>query len=175
LARRAPPGGGVIGWPTCCLVPHSTCRALNPPPLCPRRHKQQWEAAHASNQQQLARKAAEAEAQRAADRAFCAAWGERLQQLRAEEQQEAADARARALEVQRFQGWQVRRRAARAEEAKRADVQAALMAQAAVEGVEADFGAHATGVRDEAARRGLPLGPIDRLLAAKDSPLAASL
>lgn len=163
-AQRRPLAGG-------CGTPPPNATAAP----CARRQKQQWEAAHVSNQQQLARKAAEAEAQREADRAFGAAWGERLQQLRAEERQEAADARARALEVQRFQGWQARRRAARAAEAKRADVQAALMAQAAVAGAEADFGAYAAAVRDDAARRGLPLSPIDRLLATKESPLTASL
>ena len=49
------------------------------------------------------------------------------------------------------------------------------MAHAAVEGAEADYAAFAAGVRGEAAAAGLPLGPLDRLAAARDTPLAACL
>jgi hypothetical protein len=95
--------------------------------------------------------------------------------VRADEERDAANARAAALEVQRFQQWQARRQAARRARDKRSDVQAALMAQAAVEEREADFREYAAAVESEAARRGLPLRPIRRCIAAKDSPITASL
>lgn len=56
---------------------------------------------HRSNQQQLARKAAEADEAKRQEAAFKAAWGERLAALRAEEQAEREEARAQALKV----GW----------------------------------------------------------------------
>lgn len=164
----------------CSLLPAHTIAKRNastPRARYSRRRKQQWEAAHASNQAQLARKAADAEAARAADAAFCTAWGVRLQQLRQEEADEVADARARALEVQRFQSWQAGRREARAAAARRADVQDALMAQAAVGEAHAEFEAYAAALREEAVRRGLPLKPLDKYIAAAahESPLTASL
>jgi hypothetical protein len=139
------------------------------------RRQQQHDAAHRSNQQQLQRKAAEAEAQRDADRAFCAAWSDRLQQLREEEVQEAAEARARALAVQRFQEWQVARARARREAERRAGVQDALIAEAAVAAQRREFAAYAAALREEARRRGLPLRPIDLHLAAKERDIAASM
>ena len=139
------------------------------------RHKQQRAAAHMCNQQQLECKAAVAEANRAQDRAFRAAWEERLQQLREEERREAADARASALEVQRFQQWQGARRTARRAAAAAADEQDALMAHAAVESAEEEFAACGAALREEAAARGLPVAPIDKYIAHKESPLASAL
>jgi hypothetical protein len=142
----------------CTLCCCGTCPA-------PRRAQQQADA-HRSNQQQLARKAEEADAVRAADRAFRKAWGERLQELREEERREAAEARSAAQQVQRFQQWQAARRTAGAAVARAANVQDALMATAAVAEADADFGAYAAALRTEAVRRGLPLEPIDRYVAA---------
>jgi hypothetical protein len=70
-------------------------------PLCPCscRCEAQRSAAHASNQAQLARKAAAAAEARAEDAAFKEAWAARMQELRLEEQHEAANARERALQV----------------------------------------------------------------------------
>lgn len=99
----------------------------------------------------------------------------RLQQLKEEERQEAADARARALEVQRVQQWQASRRASRKEAQRRSDVQAALMAQAAVEEQQSDFEQYAAALRQEAESRGLSLKPIDLYLKHKESPITASM
>jgi hypothetical protein len=63
------------------------------------RRQEALAAQHRSNQQQLARKAAAAQADRAADAAFKEAWTQRLAQLKQEELQEAADARDKALQV----------------------------------------------------------------------------
>jgi hypothetical protein len=67
--------------------------------LLPSRRQEALAAQHRSNQQQLARKAAAAQADRAADAAFKEAWTQRLAALKQEELQEAADARGKALQV----------------------------------------------------------------------------
>ena len=67
--------------------------------VLPYRREEQQAAQHRSNQQQLAHKAAAAEATRQANAAYKQAWSERLVQLKQEELQEAADARQRALQV----------------------------------------------------------------------------
>jgi len=144
-------------------------------PINPHRRQQHWESAHTSNQQQLARKAAEAAAQQTADKAFRNGWGVRLQQLREEERQEVADARARALEVQRFQQWQAARRTLHKESQRKSDIQAALMAQTAVDEAQHDFDLYAATVEAEAQRKGLPLKPIQLYLQTKESPITAPL
>lgn len=139
------------------------------------RRREAAAAADAVNRGQLARKAADTAAAREADAAFRTAWGQRLAGLRADEAAEAAAARTAAVKVEEFQRWQAGRRAAVRAAAKRADVQDALLATAAVDDAEAAFRDYAAGVRAEAGARGLATRPLDRVLAAKPNALTASL
>lgn len=77
--------------------------------------------------------------------------------------------------MQRFQEWQAARRSAARAAGRRADVQAALMAEAAVVEAEEGFGEYAAALHAEAARRGLPLEPIDLYLKSKQPSIAASM
>ena len=99
------------------------------------RRQEQRQAAHRINQQQLQHKAEAAEAQRAADCAFRDMWAERLQVLRAQEAQEAADARAiAALELAKTGARLVEQRGVHLEITER------LMGRICAEGYDREYG-----------------------------------
>lgn len=125
-----------------------------------RRRQEALAAQHRSNQQQRARKAAAAQADRAADAAFKEAWGQRLALLKQEEQQEAADAREKALQVQRFQQWQSEHKVAKKQAQQLADVQDALMSQLAVQEADERVKEYSQLLLEETAKRGLSTQPV---------------
>ncbi|KAF8066395.1 permease [Scenedesmus sp. PABB004] len=129
------------------------------------RREEQLAAAHRSNQQQLARKAAAKADARAADAAFQVAWAQRLAELRREEEAEVADARARALKVQEFQQWQAARAAAKKQAAGVAHAQDALMAQTAVAEADEKLARYGRLLADEAVARGLDRRPLAKHVA----------